>query len=62
MVYSMLLFLKVLENKDKVSEEKELIAMYRQYGEDPYILNDDSEDKFSAWTYASEKCKELFEK
>jgi hypothetical protein len=52
----------LIENKDKVADEGELIAMYCLYGEDPFILNDDKENYFSARTYASQRCKELFEK
>ena len=28
------------------------------YGEDPFIINDDQEDKFSAWEYAKQRCLE----
>ena len=52
----------LIENKDQVADEAELMAMYCLYGEDPFILNDDSKHRFSARTYARQKCKELFEK
>jgi hypothetical protein len=37
---------------------KELWEGYMLYGEDPFIANDDINIKFSAWTYAKERCKE----
>ena len=52
----------LIENKETVADEGELIAMYCLYGEDPFILNDDLENHFSARSYASQKCKELFGK
>ena len=52
----------LVENKDGVKDVDELIAMYCLYGEDPFIINDDSENRFSARSYARQKCKEIFEK
>lgn len=52
----------LVENKNSVKDVGELMAMYCLYGEDPYILNDDPENRFSARTYARQKCEELFEK
>lgn len=52
----------LMENIGSVNDSDELIAIYCQYGEDPYILNDDPENRFSVRTYARQKCKELFEK
>jgi hypothetical protein len=37
---------------------KELWEGYMLYGEDPYISNDDSAEKFSAWEYAKQRCME----
>jgi hypothetical protein len=37
---------------------KELWEGYMLYGEDPFISNDDSEEKFSAWEYAKQRCYE----
>ena len=51
----------LMENIGDVKDSDELIAMYSVYGEDPYILNDDPENHFSARTYARQRCKELFE-
>ena len=32
---------------------------YMMFGEDPFIESDDPECKFSAWSYAKERCREL---
>lgn len=37
---------------------KELWEGYMLYGEDPFIINDDNETKFSAWEYAKARCLE----
>jgi len=37
---------------------KELWEGYMLYGEDPFIGNDDSSEKFSAWEYAKQRCFE----
>jgi hypothetical protein len=34
---------------------------YMLYGEDPFIESDDPNCKFSAWTYAKDRCRELTE-
>ena len=31
---------------------------YKLYGEDPFIINDDCDEKFSAWEYAKQRCYE----
>ena len=36
----------------------ELWEGYMLYGEDPFISNDDGAEKFSAWEYAKERCRE----
>lgn len=38
---------------------QELLSSYRMFGEDPYIIPDDSEPKFSGWDYAEELCYQL---
>jgi hypothetical protein len=37
---------------------KELWEGYMLYGEDPFIINDDAADRFSAWEYAKQRCQE----
>jgi hypothetical protein len=37
---------------------KELWEGYMMYGEDPFISNDDNENRFSAWGYAKQRCLE----
>ena len=38
---------------------KEMWEGYMMFGEDPFIVTDDPKCKFSAWTYAKQRCKEL---
>ena len=38
---------------------KELWEGYMLYGEDPFIVTDDANCKFSAWDYAKQRCKEF---
>ena len=38
---------------------KEMWEGYMMFGEDPFIESDDSNCKFSAWTYAKQRCREL---
>ena len=38
---------------------EELFTHYKSFGEDPSIMSDDPTCKFSAWTYAEERCREL---
>ncbi len=53
---------KVNEYFDRVVKGKhsfkELWEGYMLYGEDPFISNDDSETRFSAWEYAKQRCLE----
>jgi hypothetical protein len=53
---------KVEEYFDRIEKGKysfkELWEGYKLYGEDPFIINDDQEEKFSAWEYAKQKCLE----
>src|SRR5690349_6172562 len=37
----------------------DLLRMYHSFGEDPWITSEEDECKFSAWTYAERKCKEI---
>jgi hypothetical protein len=37
----------------------ELYQGYTLYGEDPFIVSDDPNCTFSAWTYAKKRCREL---
>jgi len=45
--------------KEKKHTFKELWQGYTMYGDDPFIVSDDSECKFSAWDYAKKRCKEM---
>lgn len=47
-----------LEKTASVSTD-ELFEQYTTFGEDPWILSKDKDCKFSAWTYARERCREL---
>ena len=38
---------------------EELLTQYKTFGEDPWISSDDPECKFSARTYADQRCQEL---
>ena len=38
---------------------KELWEGYMIFGEDPFIVSDDDSCRFSAWTYAKQRCREL---
>jgi hypothetical protein len=38
---------------------KELWEGYMMFGEDPFIVSDDINCRFSAWTYAKQRCREL---
>lgn len=37
----------------------ELYQSYQDFGEDPFIVSEDKDCSFSAWTYAKEKCQEI---
>ena len=41
---------------------KELWEGYMMFGEDPFIQSSDPNCKFSAWTYAKQRCIELSSK
>ncbi len=36
-----------------------LLSSYKMYGEDPFIVPDMEDDKFSAWSYAEQRCQAL---
>ena len=38
---------------------QELCQAYTSFGEDPFIVSDDPDCKFSAWDYAKERCQAL---
>ena len=37
----------------------ELYQNYQDFGEDPFIVSDDKDCSFSAWTYAKARCREV---
>jgi len=37
---------------------QELWEGYKLYGEDPFIMNDPNNERFSAWEYAKQRCLE----
>jgi hypothetical protein len=52
----------VNEYFDRIEEKHSFEVLwggYMTYGEDPYIVSDDDECKFSAWDYAKQRCREL---
>lgn len=42
------------------STAEELYKQYTSFGSDPWIRTDDPNCKFSAWSYAEQRCSELF--
>jgi hypothetical protein len=38
---------------------KELLDRYKSFGDDPWISSTDEKCKFSAWSYAEQRCKEI---
>jgi hypothetical protein len=38
---------------------EELYDRYKDFGDDPFIISDDPNCKFSAWTYAKERCRDI---
>jgi hypothetical protein len=38
---------------------RELLDRYKSFGEDPWISSTDDTCRFSAWSYAEHRCKEL---
>lgn len=39
----------------------ELYRYYQSFGDDPYIIPDDPNNRFSAWSYAQNKSNEIFQ-
>jgi hypothetical protein len=37
----------------------DLYSAYKSFGEDPFIISDDPDCNFSAWSYAKARCLEL---
>jgi hypothetical protein len=50
-----------LEKTASVSAD-DLFGQYTTFGEDPWVLSSDADCKFSAWTYARERCQVLSRK
>ena len=46
------------QHKRGMSAE-ELLKKYKTFGQDPYIVPNDREPGFSAWTYAEERCRSI---
>lgn len=40
----------------------ELYGHYTSFGNDPYIVSEDQECQFSAWSYAKERCQQICER
>ena len=49
------------ENLPICKTADELFDEYVSFGDDPYIIPDDNENRFSTWTYAKSKCFELIQ-
>ena len=45
----------------KSNSVEELYDYYKSFGDDPYIIPSDTENGFSAWTYAKTRCVELIQ-
>ncbi len=44
--------------KEGMTADK-LFGVYMDYGDDPFIISEDKDCKFSAWTYAEKRCEDL---
>lgn len=49
----------LLEHYSPGMTAQELYSGYQGFGEDPFISTTDRECKFSAWTYAKQRCQEI---
>ena len=52
----------LLEHYKPGTTAEVLFSGYRGYGEDPFIMGEEPEEKseiFSAWAYAEQRCKEI---
>jgi hypothetical protein len=41
------------------TQAPQLLEAYKSFGEDPWISGPEPECKFSAWTYAEKRCREI---
>ena len=41
------------------NDSEELYDRYKDFGDDPFIISEDPNCKFSAWTYAKERCGDI---
>ncbi len=48
------------DHQGKYAQASALFQAYTQYGDDPFIVPDDAAHRFSARTYAREKCEQLY--
>ena len=51
---------KFLAGCEGTSTAEELYKQFTSFGSDPWIRTDDPNCKFSAWSYARQRCAELF--
>lgn len=50
----------LLDNYKPKMPPEELIALYKNFGEDPFIIGSGvTTVLFSAWTYAEDRCREI---
>jgi hypothetical protein len=49
----------LLANYKEGISAQALLAQYKSYGEDPWILSSGEERRFSAWDYAEARCEEI---
>ena len=38
---------------------EQLLEQYKSFGDDPFVAPSDDSTRFSAWDYASERCREI---
>jgi hypothetical protein len=48
-------------NSGGTTNPEELFRIYTIFGEDPYVISNDPGCTFSAWDYARERCRAIFE-
>ncbi len=51
----------LLQHRAQYQKASMLFNVYCQYGEDPFILPDDQQERFSARDYARQRCQQLFD-
>ncbi|MEA2575677.1 MAG: hypothetical protein QOH93_2975 [Chloroflexia bacterium] len=49
----------LLANYKPGMSAEELYESYTSFGEDPFIVGKDEQCRFSAWSYARQRCEEL---